>query len=360
MTRSRTPLWIAIGAFVTALCLGVGATAVVLALQARASSQPEALVEAYLGAVKRGDVEAAVRLEHRPKRASDVLLTNRAYKNATDRMTGFRILDVRTTRSAATIVAEVSQGSENSRATFSLTKGAWTPLSPLGIDSWTLHPATLSTVAVTIGAPGRVDATIAGVPLGWKGAVLQLHAFPGTYRLEATTKAAWFTLAGSSATVSGFADQALLRSGAKLTPTGIDAATTAANAWVDKCVADPEVKPQGCSFGLNGGALPGEVWTNAAWTLHTRPVLTVGAWDFTCRLGTQAAVSAGGCWPVGTVTPGTVTFHADYNVPASGEYGEIATTSPIDVDVEGSISSFTDAGALYQSIAWSDQKTLQG
>jgi hypothetical protein len=359
MTRSRTPLWIAIGAFVTALCLGVGTTAVVLVLQARASSQPEDVVSAYLGDVKRGDIESALKLEHRPARAADVLLTNRAYTNATDRMTGFRILDINTTRSSATVVAEVSQGSENSRATFSLTKGAWTPLSPLGIETWTLHPATLSTVSVTVGAPGRVDATIAGVPLDWKGAVLRLNAFPGTYDLKATTKAAWFTFAGSSVTVSGFGDQALLRSGAKLTTKGIDAAKAAANAWVDKCVADPDVRPQGCSFGLNGEMRPGEVWTNAAWTLKTRPVLTVGAWDFTCKLATQAAVSAGGCWPVGTVTPGTVTFRADYTIP-NGEYGEIGSTGPVDVDVEGSISSFTDAGALYQSITWSDEQTLQG
>lgn len=359
MTKSRTPLWIAIGAFVTALCLGVGTTAVVLVLQARASSQPEDVVSAYLGDVKRGDIESALKLDHRPARAADVLLTNRAYKNATHRMTDFRILDIKTTRSSATVVAEVSQGSENTRATFSLTKGAWTPLSPLGIETWTLHPATLSTVSVTVGAPGRVDATIAGVPLDWKGAVLRLNAFPGTYDLKATTKAAWFTFAGSSVTVSGFGDQALLRSGAKLTTKGIDAATAAANAWVDKCVADPDVTPQGCSFGLDGEMRPGEVWANAAWTLKTRPVLTVGAWDFTCKPAAQAAGSAGGCWPVATVTRGTVTFRADYTVP-NGEYGEIVSTGPVDVDVAGSISSFTDAGALYQSITWSDKQTLQG
>ncbi|MFF1632256.1 hypothetical protein [Leifsonia sp. NPDC058248] len=360
MTRSRTPLWIAIGAFVTALCLGVGATAVVLVLQTRASSQPEAVVSAYLGAVKRGDVETAVQLEHRSKRAADVLLTNRAYANATDRMTGFRILDVTTTGSTATVDAEVLQGSGRSQTAFTLTKGAWTPLSPLGIDVWTLRPAALSTVAVTIGAPGRVDATIAGVPLGWKGAVLQLNAFPGTYALEATTKAAWFTLPGSSVTVAGFGDQTLLRTGGQLTARGMGAATAAANAWVDKCVADPDPKPQNCSFGLDVGAPAGEVWTDPAWTLRTRPTLTVGAWDFDCRLGTQAGVSAAGCWPVTTATPGTVTFHADYAIAASGEHGDIETTSPIDVHVQGSISSFTDAGALYQSITWSDQAALEG
>ncbi|MFJ8895259.1 hypothetical protein ACIRCZ_11780 [Leifsonia sp. NPDC102414] len=358
--RSRGSLWIVVVSIVTALALGVGITALVLVIGARDASTPQALVSAYLTDVKRGDVEAATKLEGRTHRAVDVLLTNKAYKNATDRVTAFRIVTVRPHGRDATVTAEVTGGGTKSTRDFAVSRGAWSPASLVGVDSWKLAPVTLGTVTVTIGAPGRVDATLAGVPLGWKGAPLRLNAFPGTYTLAASTGNDWFTLAGATASVAGFADDVQLQDAAVLTQKGLDSAQASAQAWLDTCAASPEAQPAGCSFGLSSGAEPGEIWTNAAWTVQSRPTVTVGPWDFGCHLPDQAAVSTGGCWPVKTTTPGTVTFQADFSMPATGDSGTVTSTAPIEADVEGSISSFGDAGAVFQSVTWGPGTPAEG
>ncbi|WP_085367494.1 hypothetical protein [Leifsonia sp. NCR5] len=360
MAKARRSLWIVVVAVGTALALGVGITALVLVIGARAAATPQAVVSTYLADVKRGDVEAATKLEGRQHRSADVLLTNKAYKNATDRVTGYRILGVRSHGRDATVTAEVTGGGKTTTRDFAVRRDAWTPASMVGVDGWKLAPVTLGTVTVTIGAPGRVDATLAGVPLGWKGATLRLNAFPGTYTLTAGASTDWFTLAGAKATVAGFGADAQLRDAAVLTPKGLDAAKAAAQGWLDGCAASQDAQPAGCSFGLSSGAEAGEVWTNAAWTIQSRPELTVGPWDFGCHLPDQADVSAGGCWPVKTATPGTVTFHADFSFPATGDSGTITSTAPIEADVEGSVSSFGDAGAVFQSVTWGPGSSSEG
>lgn len=360
MARARRSWWIAAVAVATALALGVGIMALVLVIGARAASTPQALVSAYLEDVKRGDIEAATKLDGRPHRAEDVLLTNRAYRGATDRVTGYRILSVRPDGRNAKVTAEIRGGGTTSKHEFEVGRGAWTLASLVGVVGWKLAPVALGTVTVTIGAPGRVDATLAGVPLGWKGATLRLNAFPGTYALSADAGNEWFTVAGAKASVPGFAAGTRLRDAAVLTPKGLAAAKASAEAWLDRCAASPEAQPPGCSFGLDSGAAPGEVWTNASWTVQSRPELTVGPWDFGCRLPDQADVSAGGCWPVTTATPGEVTFHADFAIPATGQSGTISSVAPIEANVEGSVSSFGDAGALFQSIAWGPGTPVEG
>ena len=53
-----------------------------------------------------------------------------------------------------------------------------------------------------------------------------------------------------------------------------------------------------------------------------------------------------------TSTPGQVTFHADYSIPSTGEIGDVTSTGPIEADIEGWITSFTDTGAMFTSVAW--------
>jgi hypothetical protein len=350
---TRTRLWIVIGAFVTALCLGLGATVVVLFFSARAASQPSAVVASYLSHVERGDIATALRMEGRAAKPTEVLLTDKAYSHATDRMTGFRILDTSTVGAVSTVEARIEQKSGSTTAKFELAKRR-DPASLLGVDTWKLRPVALTTVEVTLGAPGRIDATISGVPLGWKGAVLRIHAFPGKYPVAVTSQSPWFTIPSAAVAVAGFGHADRFQVPATLTAKGEEAATAAANAWFDKCVADPSFHPTGCSFWLTSGADPGEVWANQTWQVQSRPTLALGAWDFGCRTPTTADVSAGGCWPVTTSTPGEVMFHADYSIPATGETGEITSTGPIEANVEGSITSFTDAGAMFTSVLWTD------
>lgn len=349
----RPRLWIAIAAFATALCLGLGITVMVMLVSAREASQPSAVVSAYLSHVQHGEISIALRMEGRAANPAEVLLTDKAYSHATDRMTGFRILRTRTTGAGSTVEARIQQKSGQTTATFQLARSE-SPISLLGVDSWKLRPVGLATVEVTMGAPGRVDATLSGVPLGWKGAVKRIHAFPGTYALAITSQSPWFTLPSAVLPVAGFSGDDTFRVPATLTAKGRDAATAAAEAWFDDCVADPTFHPAQCSFSLSSGAAPGEVWTNPSWQVQSRPTIAIGYWDFGCRVPTTADVSAGGCWPVTTSTPGEVTFHADYSIPATGETGAITSSGAIAAKVEGSISSFTDTGAMFTSVDWAD------
>jgi len=346
-----TRVWIAMAAFATALCLGIGVTALVMVVNARQASQPSAVVSGYLSHVERGDISGALRMEGRAANPTEVLLTDRAYRQATDRMTGFRILSTSTLGSVSTVEARIQQKTGATTATFELNK-ANSPIGLLGVDTWRLQPVDLGTVEVTVGAPGRVDATLSGVPLGWKGAVLRIHAFPGTYSFAVTAQSPWFTLPSAAVTVDGFGRYDRFRVPATLTAKGKDAATAAANAWLDTCAADADFHPTDCSFSLTSGAAPGEVWTDQTWTVQSRPTLAIGDWDFGCRTPTTADVSAGGCWPVTTSTPGEVAFHATYSIPATGESGDITSTGPVAADVQGSITSFTDSGAMFTSVDW--------
>ncbi|GAA4141711.1 hypothetical protein [Leifsonia shinshuensis] len=348
-----TRVWIVIGAFASALCLGLAATVVVMFFGAREASQPSAIVSAYLSQVERGHISAALRMEGRAADPAEVLLTDTAYRHATDRMTGFDILGTRTVGAGATVEARIQQKSGSSTATFELSRTV-TPLSPLGLDTWRLRPVELTTVEITVGAPGRIAATLAGVPLGWKGAVQHIHAFPGDYAFALTSQSPWFTVPDAAVSVAGFGHSDRFQVPATLTAKGRDAAIAAADAWLDQCAAVPDFHPVRCSFGLTSGPDAGEVWANQSWKVQSRPTLAIGDWDFGCRTPTTAGVSAGGCWPVTTTAPGEVTFHADYSIPATGETGDVTSTGPIEADVTGWISSFTDSGALFGSVDWTD------
>ncbi|MEY9850881.1 hypothetical protein ABH923_000559 [Leifsonia sp. EB41] len=347
----RIRLGIAIAAFAGAVYLGLGTTAVVMLVSAHDASQPSAIVSAYLSDVQRGDISTALRMEGRAANPEEVLLTDRAYSHATDRMTGFRILDTRTIGAGSTVTVRILQKSGSTTAKFDLNRMA-NPLSLLGVDSWKLLPVDLATVEITMGAPGRVDATLSGVPLGWKGAVQHIHAFPGTYALTINAQSPWFTLPNAAVSVAGFGHSDQFRVPATLTAKGQDAVIAAANAWLDQCVAEPTTHPDRCSFYLSSEAAPGEVWANPSWHVQSRPTIAIGAWDFGCRAPGMADVSAGGCWLVTTSTPAEVTFHADYSIPATGETGDITSDRAIEASVEGSITSFTDTAAMFSSVDW--------
>ncbi|WP_223693113.1 hypothetical protein [Leifsonia poae] len=352
MSKSRASLWIGVGAFLTALCLGVGVTALVLVLQAQAATAPATQVSAYLADVKNGDVEGAMKLDGTPSRSDEVLLTNKAYANVGDRITGYRILGTQTSGSTATVEAEITQKSGTSKAGFTLVRGAGSPLGLAGIENWKLKPVTLNQASVTLGAPGRLDATVAGVPLGWKGVMRELHVFPGQYELDVSTTSPWFTLDGTTFRVPGFGGTQKVQVAAALTQKGKDAAIAAGNAWLDACAASTVPQPSNCSFGLKNGPAAGETWTNGSWTVLTRPTLTLGEWDFGCRTEYMMDGSAGGCWPLGSSTPGTVTFSANYSIAATGESGNLTTDSPLDAKVEGSVVGFTDTTAIFDSVGW--------
>ncbi|GIT78408.1 hypothetical protein LLS1_00770 [Leifsonia sp. LS1] len=347
--RSRKPLWIAVIAIGTVLVLGLGATTLVLYFTARDAARPEALVSRYLSHVQHGQIEAAMKLEGRKADPAQVLLTDAAYAKVSQQLSSFRIERVRPVASDRVRVdAQTVAGGAKEAVSFTLTHGDDGPVGWLGVHAWKLQPVALSTVTVAVGTHDAVDVTIAGAKLHWDGKVRQLLAFPGRYALAAPAAGAWYSIAGADATVTGFGQGVNLRASSTLTPAGVDAATAATNAWVNACLAGGP-QPKGCSFGLDSGQPDGETWTNVRWEMTAAPAVTFSAWDFDCAQGT---ILTAGCWPVTTSTKGSADFHADYRVAASGETGEIYSTTPGDIDVQGSILSIGPAGAEFQSITW--------
>ncbi|WP_348789594.1 hypothetical protein [Leifsonia sp. NPDC080035] len=344
----RRPLWIALVAGGMALLLALGVTSFVLMLQAKAAADPARIVTAYLGQVRAGHVEAAMRMEGRKTDPNEVLLTDAAYAKATERLSGFRVVRVRTNGDRAVVDVQTTAGGHTAHSSLSLKSGGWTPAALFGIVAWRLQPAELSMIDVHVGAPGSITATIAGAKVE-AARHPALLAFPGRYAIEVPGGSPWFTVKGSSVAITGFQQREELTATAELTQKGADAAVAAANAWVQSCMQGGP-KPSGCSFGLTDGATDGEVWTNQKWTLATAPKVTVSAWSDQCGLPGQR--DGTGCWPVKTASAGAADFSADYSIPATGETGTITSTGSIEVDVEGGITGFQDAGAFFISVQW--------
>lgn len=342
---------IAIGVFGLVVWFGIGVPATVGLIGLARQAAPDRIVAVYLSEVQHGRIEAAQRLSHQQRLADEPLLTDKAYAHATDRITGFTVLDSSVTGSTARVRASIAQPSGTTMTTFELDRGVWSPLSLLGIDRWRLESADLSTITTTLGAPGRISATIAGVDLGWKGVTMVLHAFPGDYTLKVAGTGPFFTLPGGSTDVRGFGEHETLKPAAQLTESGTLAIVAAAKTWLSDCLRSTDLRPSGCSFHLNGAVPTGEVWTNRRWTLITSPMIRVSAWDFACRSPMQASFSAGGCWDVTSSPAGAATFHADYR-DATGGSGAINSVAPITVEVQGMATSFTGGRALFRSVDW--------
>lgn len=346
---SRRPLWIAVIAVGTALVLGLGATTLALYFTARDAARPEALVSRYLTHVQHGEIEAAMKLEGRKPDATQVLLTDAAYAKVSQQLSSFRIERVRSVgENQLRVDVQTVAGGKTGAASFTVAHGDDGPVGWLGVHAWRLKPVSLSTVTVAVGTHDAVDATIGGATLHWDGKVRRLLAFPGRYSLTVPGGNAWYSVTGADAAVTGFGQSADLRASSTLTPAGVEAATAATNAWVNTCLAGG-AQPQGCSFGLDSGQPDDETWTNVRWELTAPPAVAFGAWDFDC---TQGTILTAGCWPVTTTTSGSADFHADYRVAANGETGEIYSTTPGEVEVQGSILTIGPAGATFQSISW--------
>ena len=344
----RRRWWIALLAGGVAVLLGIGVTAFVLVVQARQASRPEAIVAHYLTLVERGRIQDAMRMEGRVVAKKEVLLTDAVYARAKEKLSGFRILGVdRVDANRVRVDAETRAGSHTERAAFTLQRHGWTLGELVGVTAWQLRPAPLGRVHVQVGAPEAVPVTVAGEDLRDPLAPHDFAAFPGRYTVAATVDTPWFTIPAGEAVVPGFDTRGSATPSAELTEKGRAAALAAADSWVQTCLRGGP-QPQGCSFGLEAGAPEGEQWTDPRWTLVASPALTVSAWSFNC----DGSAEVWGCWPVATASAGSAEFSAGYSKPATGESGTITMTEPVEVNVEGAITGFSDAGATFTSIHW--------
>lgn len=345
---TRRPLVIASVAAVLALLLGVGVTSFVLYLQAKSAAAPESIAERYLTLVQRGDIEEAMRMEGRVVGPEDILLSDAVYAEATGRLDGFRIVRSEQDGSGrVTVEATTRVGGKDGRLTLSLVSAGWTPGELVGVTAWELRPVSLALIRVRVGAPAGVTATLAGHTLPDPSGLHTYSAFPGHYALSVQGDSEWFTIAGTSAAATSFGQGVEAQAAAELTEKGKGAAKAATDTWLQGCLQGGP-QPEGCSFGLQAGAGAGEVWTNQRWDLDPAPQVTVAPWSFDCSVPNEGR----GCWPVSTTTPGSAEFHADVSIPATGESGTVFSLEPSEVNVEGGITAFGEAGATFASIVW--------
>lgn len=303
---------------------------VVAAAALSASLAPERAVAAYLHALENGDATKALSISGVHPASADLLLTDAAYRAATDRISRFAIGTTAINGDTAAVTVQLAQGARRYTQTFTLDKAG---ANLLFFPIWRLEPVRLGAVLVRVNGPSDAAVIVAGITAPRQAAV-ELAAFPGTYRVTAASTSQWYTLNDASAAVIGFgtAGSKPVTVDATLTEHGVGAATDAVDNYLDGCAASTAFLPPNCPFGATGQD-PAYTYTNVKWTIDPRPVFKIGAWR-------------DGGWSVTTTTPGAATFTSDIsNAKGHGT----SRTDPIPVRVSGSITKIDDSGATFMT-----------
>ncbi|MEO8906924.1 MAG: hypothetical protein ABI310_02495 [Microbacteriaceae bacterium] len=327
--KSRTGLivWLVSGGVFLLLLIA----AIVGAVALTASHAPDRAVAAYLQALESGHAADALSLSGVHATSADLLLTDAAYRAATDRISHSTIGTTAVNGDTAAVTAELTQGTQRYTQTFSLEK---TGTDLLFFPNWQLKPVQLGAVVVRLNGPSDLALKVAGIAAP-SGATVELAALPGTYAVTPVTTSQWYTIKDESAVVTGFgsAGSKPVIMNVTLSEKGVVAATEAVNKYLDVCAASTEFLPPNCPFGAVGQD-PAYTYSNQKWTLNARPVFEVGGWR-------------SGGWVVATKTPGNATFTADVS-NASGN--GTSSTDPIPVRVTGYISKIDDSGATFTTL----------
>jgi hypothetical protein len=297
-----------------------------------AAHAPQEAVQSYLGALKSGNASEALRLTGVTPASTDLLLTDKAYRAATNRISRFTLESSAVDGDGAAVTANITQGAARYAQSFTLVK---TGKDLLFFDVWQLRPVSLGHVVVRAAIPSDAALTVAGIPVKTSSSGIDLAALPGTYAVAAADTNAWYAINGSSAEVVGFGSAASKPAAvaATLTDQGKAAGTAAVNAYLDGCAASTEFRPAGCSFGATGED-SSYTYSNQKWTMDARPVFTIGQW-------------VPGGWAVTTTEPGSATFTATIS---SGDGSGTAKAGPITVRVSGFITKIDDSGATFDSL----------
>jgi hypothetical protein len=297
-----------------------------------ASHAPEASVRAYLSAVTSGDIEKALKLDGTKVTSADVLLTNAAYRTASDRVDSFRVATGQVSGDNAVVRAQLGRSSGSVTETFELKRTGTDVFFPV----WKLEPVSLGKVVVDVGAPPSAQVQVGGITAkrGDAGAV-SLRAFPGSYSAT-LAESDLFTADKSTATVVGFADQtskpAVLD--AALTDSGEKAANDAIDEYLTACMASTDPAPAGCPNWVDNKSDYSN-YSNVSWTLVSAPIFVV-----------EGSKWADGGWVVDTSEPGAADFSANA-VDSSGQPASLSLDSPESIIITGSIADVTAKGATY-------------
>jgi hypothetical protein len=312
--RSLLFVWIGIGLVVLLVLVALGLTWFVVS-SASARNAPEKVVDAYLAAVVDGRIDDAVTMGGGvPDGMFPDLLTDEAYAAAGDHITGYTVSTAGVDTEGATVIAEIEQGDSQFTKSFRLTRSG---REAVFVDTWALDPIDYSSITVSFDGPAGTDLTVNGAAIDATAANILSHpiaALPGSYVVSATAPDGKVQIADDTVTVSSFSAEAeggvdaVLSS--TLTPEGEAAGQAAAAGYLDACLAQPVLAPEGCDFYAE--ATDGEVVTNLVWSVDPRPTFTIGAW------------TPDG-WEVLPDSPGTIIADGDYSLP-SGEFGTVRYT----------------------------------
>lgn len=289
--KAKRNVIIGAGALGLIAVLAIGGAITVNAV--KAANGPDAMVEAYLDALVKGDAARAMEISD-PSVANTerVLLTNAIYGKATNRVDGFTIGKTTITDEHAVVAAQLRQNGEKVEASFALTKSNPTWLD----DNWSMKengPGMLSFSSdnsISALMVNGVEVPLDGVSAE-SGSYYTLPAFPGTYELDLPATSKYLDSAPATAVVSIGRD----RSGgtAQLTAETNDAFDNAVQEKVKghlaACAAKGELEPEGCPF--SGYAFSDT--RDVTWKVTKEPVLeTYERMDGTWSLSTSSSGTA--------------------------------------------------------------------
>ena len=275
----RTKKRIVIGSIVAGGVIVVAVLASVgLSIANGVVNAPQAKVTEYLDALKDGNASRALELSDVDARNSErVLLTDKIFAAAAERITSYDITSVTTSGDSAMVTAEVDQDGSKATMQFSvLSRGKqW-----LFFDDWKLSRPDQTSLPVYI--PDTLDQVeVNGVPIELsaeqRGSVVNLPAFPGRYDFSISKSSKWITAEPRSGTVmaggpvGGTSDGVELEP--KATPSLSEEISKQVDAYLAECIASTSLEPDNC---------PNDLYysygnpTNVVWTLTEAPVYEVG------------------------------------------------------------------------------------
>lgn len=265
--RSRVRwYWWALGA--AAVLTTAAGAAFSVATIATAQDLPRTVVARYLDALAHGKARQAMSLGGITARSGDILLTDAAYTQATDRITSFTVGKPVTRGGITTVEATVQQGDRPYHRVFHVQRSGGLPWLAL----WKLAPVTTDTVQVEVDGPAGITYTVAGIRPHTSANSVSLRALPGSYPVKVSSSSTDFTInngvaishaVGTTLTPTIFA--------AQLSDTGWTHAEGAVESWLDACLATQDAAPANCPFLVKDETVNGVRASNFRWTLDARP-----------------------------------------------------------------------------------------
>ncbi|WP_139824712.1 hypothetical protein [Agreia pratensis] len=322
------------GALVLVLLATVG-----LSIANGAINPPQARVTEYLDALVDGKASEALALADvdAPK-ADRVLLDDKVFAAATERITSYEITSVNTSNDVASVTAELDQDGRKSTVRFSVrsTGKQW-----LFFDNWKLERPDQGSIRIY--APESIEKIqVNGIDVDLtpeqRDGSVDLPVLPGTYEVGVADSDKWLTAKPVSKTVVAGESSAVLglNAPAVLEPEPSDELTSTITTQVDdylaKCIASTTVDPENCPNSVYAYGSP----TNVVWTLDKKPAYEI-------------RISSDGELQVNTAESGSASVTYKYTSVSQQRDGSDKTSIRISgtIELDGDKATFTPDDSYY-------------